>query len=445
MDPFGSIKEVLIVVILILMNGLLSMLEMALVSSRKSRLEQLADEGDTKASYVLQLAEEPTEFLSTVQIGITLVGIGTGVYSGAMLAAPMEALLREISALRPYAGVVAYTFVVALVTYLSLVLGELIPKKLALNNPEKVIMSFAGFIKVIITAFKPVTIFLSVSTKFFLKVLGLKPSDEPPVTEEEVRVLLEQGRLHGVFNVGEQKMIENVFELDDLRVSEIMTPRTKITWLDANDPLHVHLETIAEKQYSCYVVAEEDLEHVLGVVYTKSFLSNVLAATGSSLKSSVQQPLYVPEAMHTQKLLDMFKDARIKVALVMDEFGGLAGMVTLRDIIEHLVGDLPSYDEDIKQEIVQREDGSWLVDGLLPVSEFKDFLDLDELPLEEKNGFNTVAGFVVTNIGHIPTAGNYFEWNGFRFEVVDMDGTRIDKILVVKLPEDEAATDEKTK
>ncbi|WP_293727181.1 hemolysin family protein [uncultured Phascolarctobacterium sp.] len=438
MDPLGSIKEVLIVVILILMNGLLSMLEMALVSSRKSRLEQLADEGNAKASYVLQLAEEPTEFLSTVQIGITLVGIGTGVYSGAMLAAPLEALLREISALRPYAGVVSYTFVVALVTYLSLVLGELIPKKLALNNPEKVIMSFASFIKVIITAFKPITIFLSVSTKFFLKVLGLKPSDEPPVTEEEVRVLLEQGRLHGVFNVDEQKMIENVFELDDLRVSEIMTPRTKITWLDANDPLHVHLETIAEKQYSCYVVAEEDLEHVLGVVYTKSFLANVLAATGSSLKSSVQQPLYVPEAMHTQKLLDMFKDTRIKVALVMDEFGGLAGMVTLRDIIEHLVGDLPSYDEDIKQEIVQREDGSWLVDGLLPISEFKDFLDLDELPLEEKNGFNTVAGFVVTNIGHIPTAGNYFEWNGFRFEVVDMDGTRIDKILVAKRPAEES-------
>ena len=650
MDPLGSIKEVFIVIVLILMNGLLAMLEMALVSARKSRLEQLADEGSSKAAYILKLAQEPTEFLSTVQIGITLVGIGTGVYSGAMLAAPLEGLLREISVLRPYAGVVSYTFVVALVTYLSLILGELIPKKMALNNPEKVAMSFAGFIKVIITAFKPLTVFLSVSTRFLLKALGLKPSDEPPVTEEEVRVLLEQGRLHGVFNVGEQKMIENVFELDDLRVSEIMTPRTKITWLDVNDPLykhleviaekqyscyvvaeedleHVlgvvytkrfladvlgatgasmrssvqqplyvpegmytqklldmfkdtrikvalvmdefgglagmvtlrdiiehlvgdlpsydeefkqeiveredgswlvdgllpisefkdvstrfllkalglkpsdeppvteeevrvlleqgrlhgvfnvgeqkmienvfelddlrvseimtprtkitwldvndplykHLEVIAEKQYSCYVVAEEDLEHVLGVVYTKRFLADVLGATGASMRSSVQQPLYVPEGMYTQKLLDMFKDTRIKVALVMDEFGGLAGMVTLRDIIEHLVGDLPSYDEEFKQEIVEREDGSWLVDGLLPISEFKDFLDLDELPLEEKTGFNTVAGFVVTNIGHIPTAGNYFLWNGYRFEVVDMDGTRIDKILVEKLPEAEAA------
>ena len=414
MDPLGSIKEVFIVIVLILMNGLLAMLEMALVSARKSRLEQLADEGSSKAAYILKLAKEPTEFLSTVQIGITLVGIGTGVYSGAMLAAPLEGLLREISVLRPYAGVVSYTFVVALVTYLSLILGELIPKKMALNNPEKVAMSFAGFIKVIITAFKPLTVFLSVSTRFLL-------------------------------NVGEQKMIENVFELDDLRVSEIMTPRTKITWLDVNDPLYKHLEVIAEKQYSCYVVAEEDLEHVLGVVYTKRFLADVLGATGASMRSSVQQPLYVPEGMYTQKLLDMFKDTRIKVALVMDEFGGLAGMVTLRDIIEHLVGDLPSYDEEFKQEIVEREDGSWLVDGLLPISEFKDFLDLDELPLEEKTGFNTVAGFVVTNIGHIPTAGNYFLWNGYRFEVVDMDGTRIDKILVEKLPETEAAeTDAKS-
>ncbi len=317
-------------------------------------------------------------------------------------------------------------------------MGELIPKKFALNNPEKAAMSFAGFIKAIIAIFKPLTVFLSVSTRFLLKVLGLKPSDEPPVTEEEVRVLLEQGRLHGVFNIDEQKMIENVFELDDLRVSEIMTPRTKITWLDVNDPLHVHLETMAEKQYSCYVVAEEDLEHVLGVVYTKRFLAEVLVATGASLRSSVQQPLYVPEAMHTQKLLDLFKENRVKVALVMDEFGGVAGMVTIRDIIEHLVGDLPSYDEEFKQEIVQREDGSWLVDGLLPISEFKNFLELDELPLEEKTGFNTVAGFVVTNIGHIPTAGNYFLWNGYRFEVVDMDGSRVDKVLVGKLPEDPA-------
>ncbi len=437
MDPLGSVLECIIVLVLILLNGLLSMLEMAVVSSRKSRLEQLAEEGSVKAAYIAAIADEPTVFLSTVQIGITLVGIGTGVYSGAMLAAPLEVLLRQIPFMVPYAAFVSYTFVVVLVTYLSLVLGELIPKKLALNNPEKVAMLFAGFIRLLITLFRPLTIFLSVSTTVLLRFIGVKPSEEPPVTEEEVKVLIEQGREHGVFDDREQMMIENVFALDDLRVSEIMTPRTKIEWIDLNDAPDVQFSEMSEKMYSCFVVAENDLEHVSGVVYTKKVFASWLRGKGErDLRKFIQEPLYVPEAMHTQSLLDMFKVKRVKVALVMDEFGGLAGMVTLRDVIEHLVGDLPSYDEDVKQEIVKREDGTWLVDGMLPISEFKDYFEFEELPLEEKNGYNTVAGFVVTNIGHIPEAGNYFEWEGYRFEVIDMDGTRVDKIMVVKLPEE---------
>ena len=436
MDPLGSVLECIIVLVLILLNGLLSMLEMAVVSSRKSRLEQLAEEGSKSAAYIAKLADEPTVFLSTVQIGITLVGIGTGVYSGAMLAAPLEVLLRKIPF---YAAFVSYATVVVLVTYLSLILGELLPKKLALNNPEKVSMSFARFIKTLITVFRPLTIFLSVSTTVLLRVIGVKPNEEPPVTEEEVRVLIEQG---GVFDDREQMMIENVFALDDLRVSEIMTPRTKIEWLDLNDPADVQFSEMSEKMYSCFVVADGDLEHVAGVVYTKKVFASWLHGGERDLRKFIQQPLFVPEAMHTQSLLDMFKVKRIKVALVMDEFGGLAGMVTLRDVIEHLVGDLPSYDEDVKQEVVKREDGSWLVDGMLPISEFKDYFEFEELPLEEKNGYNTVAGFVVTNIGHIPEAGNYYEWEGYRFEVVDMDGTRVDKVLVTQLPQPEAEADD---
>ena len=389
------------------------------------------------AAYIARLADEPTVFLSTVQIGITLVGIGTGVYSGAMLAQPLELLLRKIPFMVPYAGFVSYTAVVVLVTYLSLVLGELLPKKIALNNPEKMAMFFAGFIKTLITIFRPLTIFLSVSTTVLLRVIGIKPNEEPPVTEEEVRVLIEQGREHGVFDDREQMMIENVFSLDDLRVSEIMTPRTKIEWLDLNDSADVQFSEMSEKMYSCFVVAENDLEHVSGVVYTKRVFAAWLNGAERDLRKYIQQPLYVPEAMHTQSLLDMFKVKRIKVALVMDEFGGLAGMVTLRDVIEHLVGDLPSYDEDVKQEIVKRDDTSWLVDGMLPITEFKDYFEFEELPLEEKNGYNTVAGFVVTNIGHIPEAGNCYEWEGYRFEVVDMDGTRVDKIMVTQLPQPE--------
>ena len=430
MDPLGSVLECIIVLVLILLNGLLSMLEMAVVSSRKSRLEQLAEEGSKSAAYIAKLADEPTVFLSTVQIGITLVGIGTGVYSGAMLAAPLEVLLRKIPFMVPYAAFVSYSTVVVLVTYLSLILGELLPKKLALNNPEKVAMFFARFIKTLIMLFRPLTIFLSVSTTVLLRAIGVKPNEEPPVTEEEVRVLIEQGREHGVFDDSEQMMIENVFALDDLRVSEIM-------WLDLNDSADVQFSEMSEKMYSCFVVAENDLEHVAGVVYTKRVFASWLHGGKRDLRKFIQQPLYVPEAMHTQNLLDMFKVKRIKVALVMDEFGGLAGMVTLRDVIEHLVGDLPSYDEDVKQEIVQRDDGTWLVDGMLPISEFKDYFEFEELPLEEKNGYNTVAGFVVTNIGHIPQAGNHFVWEGFRFEVIDMDGTRVDKVLITQLPQSE--------
>lgn len=442
MDPLGSVVECIIVLVLILLNGLLSMLEMAVVSSRKSRLEQLAEEGSKSAAYISKLAEEPTVFLSTVQIGITLVGIGTGVYSGAMLAAPLEVLLRKIPFMVPYAAFVSYSAVVVLVTYLSLVLGELLPKKLALNNPEKMAIFFARFIKTLITIFRPLTIFLSVSTTVLLRVIGVKPNEEPPVTEEEVRVLIEQGREHGVFDDREQMMIENVFALDDLRVSEIMTPRTKIEWLDLNDTADVQFSEMSDKLYSCFVVAENDLEHVAGVVYTKKVFASWLHGGERNLRKFIQQPLYVPEAMHTQSLLDMFKVKRIKVALVMDEFGGLAGMVTLRDVIEHLVGDLPSYDEDVKQEIVKRDDGSWLVDGMLPVSEFKDYFEFEELPLEEKNGYNTVAGFVVTNIGHIPQAGNYFVWEGYRFEVIDMDGTRVDKVMVTQVPQQEPEADD---
>ena len=307
MDPLGSVVECIIVLVLILLNGLLSMLEMAVVSSRKSRLEQLAEEGSKSAAYISKLAEEPTVFLSTVQIGITLVGIGTGVYSGAMLAAPLEVLLRKIPFMVPYAAFVSYSTVVVLVTYLSLVLGELLPKKLALNNPEKMAMFFARFIKTLITVFRPLTIFLSVSTTVLLRVIGVKPNEEPPVTEEEVRVLIEQGREHGVFDDREQMMIENVFALDDLRVSEIMTPRTKIEWLDLNDTADVQFSEMSDKMYSCFVVAENDLEHVAGVVYTKKVFASWLHGGERNLRKFIQQPLYVPEAMHTQSLLDMFK------------------------------------------------------------------------------------------------------------------------------------------
>lgn len=434
MDPFGYIEELFIVLLLIGANGILAMLEMALVSSRKTRLEPLMENGNRNAAYILQLADEPTEFLSTVQIGITLVGIGTGVYSGAALAAPLAAVIAHIPVIDKYAGALAYTFVVASVTYLSIILGELIPKRIAIGEPEKLAMRFVPLIKILIRVFKPMTLLLSWSTKVLLKFIGIsKNEQEPPVTEDEVKLLIKQGAASGVFNADEQKIIENTFELDELKVSEIMTPRTKISWLDIKDEKNVHLAQIAEKRYSCFVVADEDLDHVLGVIYTKRFLLHGLQHKEYSLKDSIKQPLYVPESMKTQTLLNLFKKERIKVALVVDEFGSLAGMVTMRDVVEHLVGDIPSFDEEYTPEIIQRDEKSWFVDGLLSISEFVDYFDLNENLVDNAKGtYNTVGGLVVALTGYIPKTGNKVSCSGLVIEIIDMDGNRVDKVLVTK-------------
>lgn len=434
MDPFGYVEELFVVFLLIGANGILAMLEMALVSSRQTRLEQMVAGGNKKAAYILKLSEEPTDFLSTVQIGITLVGIGTGVYSGAALAAPLTAVFQHIPFVDRYAGPVAYGLVVAVVTYLSIILGELIPKRIAINEPEKIIIRFASLIKILITAFKPMTALLSFSTKFLLQFMGNnKVEQEPPVTEDEIKLLIKRGTASGVFNADEQKIIENAFELDELKVSEIMTPRTKISWLDIKDDEKVHLAQIAEKRYSCFVVADDDLDHVLGVIYTKRFLLYGLENKDYNLRDAVKQPLYVPESMKVQNLLNMFKTERIKVALIVDEFGSLSGMVTLRDVVEHLVGDVPSFDEEYTPEIIQREDNSWLVDGLLSISEFIDYFDLDEDLVEgTKDTYNTVGGLVIAILGYIPKAGEKVSCSGLKLEVMDMDGNRVDKILVTK-------------
>lgn len=439
MDPFGYVEELFIVLLLIGVNGIFSMLEMALVSARKTRLEPLMANGNKNAEYVLKLASEPTEFLSTVQIGITLVGIGTGVYSGAALAAPLAAVFKHIPGIEQYAGVVAYGVVVATVTYLSIILGELIPKRIAIGDPEKIVMRCVPVIKLFIKVFKPMTVLLSCSTQMLLKFIGNgKSVQEPPVTEDEIRLLLRQGTDSGVFNTDEQKIIENTFALDDLKVSEIMTPRTKISWLDINDRAEVHLDQMAKKMYSCFVVADDGLDHVLGVVYTKRFLLHSMHSKEYALANAIKQPLYVPESMKTQILLNLFKKERIKVALVVDEFGSLAGMVTLRDVVEHLVGDVPSFDEEYTPEIIQRDDNSWFVDGLLSISEFVDYFALNENLVEDaKEDYNTVGGLVIALTGYIPKPGDKVSCVGLTIEVLDMDGNRVDKVLVIKEKRDD--------
>ncbi len=431
MDPFGYLEEIIIVLALIGANGILSLLEMALVSSRKSRLEQLAATGNKKASYILQLADDPTDFFSTVQIGITLVGIGTGVYSGAALAAPLTEVLSYIPGLAASASVIAYTIVVALVTYLSIILGELTPKRIAISNPETMIVTCAPFVHFLVVTFKPLTLLLSVSTKIIVKFLKIRNNEEQPISEDEVRLLIEQGAASGVFNTEEQKIMINALELDDLRVSEIMTPRTQISWLDIKDSTAEHLATLTEKHYSAFVVAEESLDNVLGVVYTKRFLLDGLAQKDYDLAAHIRQPLYIPETMRIDNLLKQFQQQRVKIALVVDEFGSLAGMVTLRDVVEHIVGDVPSFDEDYEQKIVKRDEHSWLVDGMLPISDFADHFHVEEAEAQNvRQSYNTVAGLVVSLLGHIPQVSEKVDFLDLHLEVVDMDGNRVDKIMV---------------
>lgn len=426
--------EILVIFLLILLNGFFSMSEISLVSARKVRLEQRAEEGDRGARDALKLTESANNYLSAVQVGITLIGVLTGAVGGATLANKVSAAFRQIPWLTPYAYGVSLALVVLLTTYFSLVLGELIPKRLGMNNPEKVASSVAGVMRFISWITRPVIKLLSWSTDMGLRLLGVRKSEEPPITQDEIKVLMEQGTQVGVFNETEQDMVEGVFRLNDRSIDALMTPRTSIEWLDLQDDAEEIFEQVLSSSHSRFPVADSNLDNVIGIITTKDLYEQKLSGAPFDLKVLAQKPLFIPESTPASKTLEMVKAAGVHEALVIDEYGGLLGMVTLFDVLESIVGEIPSQDEEATSEVVLREDGSYLIDGLLPVDEFKELFDLDELPDEEKIGFQTVGGFVMNQIGAIPLAGQHFEYNNLRIEVVDMDGKRVDKILVNAQP-----------
>jgi putative hemolysin len=422
--------EVSIVVLLILLNGIFAMSEIAVVSARKTRLRQWAEEGNAKARAALELANNPNQFLATIQIGITLVGILAGVFGGATIAKELTVILNDISWLAPYSHPLSLALVVVVIAYLSLIVGELVPKRLALNNPERLAMAIAAPMQVLSRVAYPAVHLLGLSTELLLRALGMRPSTEPLVTEEEIRALIEQGTQAGMFEEAEQEMVERVFRLGDRRVSAVMTPRTEIVWLDREASALEIRRTITESAHSRFLVADGSLDNVLGVVHAKDLLAHILGEQVVNLEATLQQPLYVPESMRALKVLELFKQSGTHIALVIDEYGGIQGIVTPSDILEAIVGDLPEAGEQVEPLAVQREDGSWLVDGMLPVDEFKDLFDLGELPGEDQGIYQTLAGFVVMQLGRIPAATDYFVWEGLKIEVVDMDGNRVDKVLV---------------
>lgn len=426
--------NITLLLFLILLNGVLAMSEIAVVSSRKARLQKLADDGSPGAQSALALSNEPATFLSTIQVGITTVGILSGAIGEIALAAPLAAWLAEFAPIEPYATTIALTVVVVTVTYFSVVVGELVPKRLGLLAPESIASFIAPPMNMLSRAARPLVWLLSHSSSLLLSLLRVRRRDEPPVTNEEINVLMGQGAEAGVFHESEQTIVSNVLRLDEQRIGAIMTHRSDIYVLDLDDPEAEIRNRIAESAYTRIVVCRDGLDHIVGVLRTADLLKAALAGEPLDVEDFLRPPLYVPEGVTTTHLLENFRKARQQCALIVDEYGELQGLVTLTDVLTSIVGELPSSDLPEEHDIVGREDGSWLVDGSATIERVKSGLKIfDQLPGEEENVFNTLGGFVMHVLGRIPAVADHFEVAGCRFEVMDMDMNRVDKVLVTRI------------
>jgi putative hemolysin len=417
--------RILIIFLLILMSGFFAMSEAAIFAARKSRLQHRANEGDKRALRALELSGTPNRFLPTVTIGITLVGILSGAI-GAPLADPLALQLDKIPVLVPYSHMVSLILVVSLLTFVTMLLGELVPKRIALFNADKIASGIAGFMSFVAATLYPVVWLLGKSTDVVLHLLRIKHTDEPPVTEEELLVQLNEGTQAGVFEESEQDMVEGVFSLSDQRVNALMTPRNQIVWLDVNDTVAEIRRKVKDCPFSRFPVGDDSLDNVVGVIKAKELLLADLKS-GKQLKEIARPPLFVPETALGSRALEIIKEAKREMVLVVDEFGVVQGLLTLADILEEIVGAFEG-----EPQATQRQDGSWLLDGMLPNDELKELFNLRRLPEEEE--YETLGGFVMLQLGRIPQAADIFEWNGLRFEVMDMHGKRVDKILVSTIP-----------
>lgn len=431
----GAAIEILFVLLLIVANGVFAMSEIAVVSSRRARLQQRA-ETDTGARAALDLVNAPDRFLSTVQIGITLIGILAGAFGGAAIAEHLAPYIERVPWLARYSKAISLGLVVLVITYFSLVVGELVPKRLGLNNPEKIAARIARPMQFLSRLTWPAVRMLSASSNFLLRLLQVKPAEEPPITEEEVKLLIDQGAEAGVFEATERELVDNIFRLADQKVPALMTPRLDIVWLDIEAPVEETRQRIVHSPYSRMPVCQGSLDNILGMVKAKDLLSRVLAGEPLDLRSAMRQPLYTPETRTVLQLLELFKGSSTHLAMVVDEHGAIEGLVTMNDVLEAIVGDLPTPGGQIESYAVQREDGSWLLDGRMPVSEFKELFSLDRLPREDDGGYHTLAGFVITYLGRLPSASDHFVWDGLRIEIVDMDRRRVDKVLVSRVEPD---------
>ena len=420
------------------------MAEIAVVASRKARLKNMSDEGHPGARLALALADSPGKFLSTVQVGITFVGVLASALGGANIAEKLASAIATVPGLAGYADYLALTAVVAAITYLSVTIGELVPKRIALNNPERIAAALARPMNGLAKALSPLVNFLSLSSDSLMAALGIRKPKEAVVSEEEVRVLIDEGLSAGIFKKAEKEMVEGVFELDEQTAGDLMTPRARMIWLSLDDTDEENWRRIAGSGHSHFPVYQETRDNVVGMVSVKSLWANLSLAGRAELRALVTPPLYVPTAMPAGKLIEEFKKSGKHIALVVDEFGGLQGLVTLNDVMMAIVGNLPEREQRHDPKALRRQDGTWIIDAMLDIDESKKSLEIDDdLPSEDANRFSTLGGFILHQLGHIPREGEKFQWDRFEFEVIDMDRQRIDKVLVTpKAPKKPKAEEE---
>jgi putative hemolysin len=405
------------------------MAEIALVSSRKVRLEERANKGSKGAKIAVHLLQKPEEFLSTVQIGITLIGIIAGAYGGAAFVDDIYPFFEQFSALKDYAVEIAYVVVVGVITYLSIIIGELVPKTIAYSNPEGIAIALAPMMQLLSIIAKPIVKFLSFSTKIVVKVFRIKQVKEPPVTEEELKMLIDQGSQFGTFEKNESEMLKSIFRFGDREAYSVMINRQDIIWINVNDSKENIEVIISNSTYSRIPLCDESIDNIIGILKVKDYFRQADDESEINLRDIVTQPLFIPSNMPAIKILDRFRETKIHLAIVIDEYSTTLGMITLHDLVENILGELPERYEDFEKPVFEREDGSLLVDGSILLDELEDIL---RIRFDPHRDYTTLGGFVMTMLNKIPKTGDSFSALSQKFEVVDMDGKRVDKVLIQK-------------
>jgi putative hemolysin len=422
--------EIAVIGVLILANGFFSIAEFALISVRRSRLEQRAAAGSRGAAIALELTASPARLLSTVQTGVTLVGVFASAFGGATIADTLSIALERVPYVSRYHTAVALGIVVAVLSYLMLVFGELLPKRVGLAKAEEISIFVAAPMRVASRVASPAVRLLTLSTDWVIPLLGLTSKQESPITAEEVKLMIEHGTRAGVFEPAEKDIVARVLRLGDLSVGAMMTPRPDLVWLDIEAPTAETIRVIATSGHSRFPVCRGSLDDVLGIVRAKDILPRSLVGEPFNLEAWMREPLFVPNTMGALKALELFKNSAAHIALVVDEHGGVEGLITDHDLLEAVVGDVAIVDHPVEKSITRREDGSYLIDGMVTMEEFKELFGIQRLAGEERGDFHTIGGFVMQQVGRIPVSGDHFEAAGLRFEVMDMDGRRVDKVLV---------------